>query len=430
MIRNLLLCILSGIVFSIHAQTPVPAPPQEMPVYIVGATAHLGNGLVVENSIVAFENGKITLVRTPQTLPQVNLSRYKVIEAKGKHLYPGFIAPNTQLGLVEIEAVRATVDAGEIGELNPNARSIIAYDSDSEVPPTVRAQGILLAQITPRGGLLSGQSSVVQLDAWNWEDAAYKTDIGLHLNWPNMFSFNWREGSLSKNVNYDKQVGTIETYLTEAQAYCKNDKPAEKNLKLESACALFNGSRKLFLHSDDAKAITAGVLLAKRFGITPVVVGGGDAAIIADFLRENHVPVILGNVHSLPMRDDADVDAPFKLAAQLHQAGVMFCFSMEGFWQQRNLAFQAGHAVGFGLPYEQAVAALTLNTARILGIDATCGSLEEGKDATFFLSEGDALDMRSSKVSLAFINGRQISLDHKQLELYRKFKTKYERGGK
>ncbi|HRD81005.1 MAG TPA: amidohydrolase family protein [Saprospiraceae bacterium] len=428
--RNFLFCILSVITFSVYAQTPVPAPPQEMPVYIVGATAHLGNGLVVENSIVAFENGKITLVRTPQTLPQVNLSRYKVIEAKGKHLYPGFIAPNTQLGLVEIEAVRATVDAGEIGELNPNARSIIAYDSDSEVPPTVRAQGILLAQITPQGGLLSGQSSIVQLDAWNWEDAAYKMDIGLHLNWPAMFSCNWREGSLSKNANYDKQVEVIETYLTEALAYCKNDKPAEKNLKLESACALFNGSRKLFLHADDAKAITAGVLLAKRFGITPVVVGGGDAAIIADFLRENHVPVILGNVHALPMRDDADVDAPFKLAAQLQQAGVMFCFSMDGFWQQRNLAFQAGHAVGFGLPYEQAVAALTLNTARILGIDATVGSIEEGKDAILFLCEGDALDMRSSKVSLAFINGRQISLDHKQLELYRKFKTKYERGGK
>lgn len=427
---TLLFCLACFLTWGIQAQTPVPAPPQEMPVYIVGATAHIGNGLVMENSIVAFENGKITLVRTPATLPQVNLSRYKVIEAKGKHLYPGFIAPNTQLGLVEIAAVRATVDAGEIGELNPNARAIIAYDSDSEVPPTVRAQGILLAQITPQGGLLSGQSSVVQLDAWNWEDAAYKTDIGLHLNWPNLFSFNWREGSLSKNANYDKQVEMIETYLVEAQAYCKNDKPAEKNLKLESACALFNGSRKLFLHADDAKVITAGVLLAKRFGITPVVVGGGDAAIIADFLRENHVPVILGNVHSLPMRDDADVDAPFKLAAQLHQAGVMFCFSMDGFWQQRNLAFQAGHAVGFGLPYEQAVAALTLNTARILGVDATAGSIEEGKDATLFLCEGDALDMRSSKVSLAFINGRQISLDHKQLELYRKFKTKYERGGK
>jgi imidazolonepropionase-like amidohydrolase len=413
---------------SLIAQPPTPAPPQEMPVYIVGATAHLGNGQVLENSIIAFENGKITLVRTPANLPQVNLSRYQIIDAKGKHVYPGFIAPNTQLGLVEIESVRATVDSREVGQLNPNARSIIAYDTDSEVPPTVRAQGILLAQITPLGGLMSGQSSVVQLDAWNWEDAAYKTDIGLHLNWPSLFSFSWRVGGWSKNENYDKEVQIIEAYLTEAQAYCKNARPGERNLKLDAACAVFSGSRKLFLHADEAKAITSAVQLAKRFGITPVVVGARDAAVLTDFLKENNVPVILGEVHSLPSRDDSDVDEPFKLPAQLQQAGILFSFSMSGFWQQRNLAFQAGHAVGYGLGYEQAVSALTLNTAKILGIDQTVGSLEEGKDATLFICEGDALDMRSSNVSTAFIKGRQISLEHRQKQLYKKYKTKYERG--
>jgi imidazolonepropionase-like amidohydrolase len=411
-----------------QAQTPAPAPPQEMPIYIVGATAHLGNGKVLENSIVAFENGKLTLVRTPETLPKVNLSRYKIIEAKGKHIYPGFIAPNTQLGLVEIEAVRATVDTREIGQLNPNARAIIAYDTDSEVPPTVRAQGILLAQITPLGGLLSGQSSVVQLDAWNWEDAAYKTDIGLHLNWPDLFSFSWRQGGWSKNENYDKEVEAIETYMSESRAYCKNAQPGERNLKLDAACGLFDGSRKLFLHADEAKAIMSGVLLAKKYGVSPVVVGAQDAAAILDFLKTHEVSVILGKTQALPSRDDADVDEPFKLPAQLHEAGILFAFGMEGFWQQRNLAFQAGHAVGFGLPYENAVRALTLNTAKILGIDATAGSLEEGKDATLFISEGDALDMRTSIVTHAFISGRQISLDHKQKELYRKFQTKYERG--
>ncbi|MBX2929657.1 MAG: amidohydrolase family protein [Saprospiraceae bacterium] len=427
--KNISLFLIAFFAFaSLIAQPPTPAPPQEMPVYIVGATAHLGNGQVLENSIIAFENGKITLVRTPATLGQVNLSRYQIIEAKGKHVYPGFIAPNTQLGLVEIESVRATVDSREVGQLNPNARSIIAYDTDSEVPPTVRAQGILLAQVTPIGGLMSGQSSVVQLDAWNWEDAAYKTDIGLHLNWPALFSFSWRAGGWSKNENYDKEVQVIEAYLTEAQAYCKNAKPGERNLKLDAACALFNGSRKLFLHADEAKAITSGVQLAKRFGITPVVVGARDAAVLTDFLKENNVPVILGEVHALPGRDDSDVDEPFKLPAQLQQAGILFSFSMSGFWQQRNLAFQAGHAVGYGLGYEQAVSALTLNTAKILGIEQTAGSLEEGKDATLFICEGDALDMRSSKVTTAFIKGRQISLEHRQKELYNKYKTKYYRG--
>ncbi len=426
--KNILLALIFCLpIVSLLAQTPVPAPLQEMPVYIVGATAHLGNGQVLQNSVIAFENGKITLVRTPENLGQVNLSRYKIIDAKGKHVYPGFIAPNTQLGLIEIAAVRATVDAGETGQLNPNARAIIAYDTDSEVPPTVRAQGVLLAQITPQGGLLSGQSSIVQLDAWNWEDAAYKTDIGLHVNWPRLYSFNWFQGTTNRNENYDKEIAALETYLKEAQAYCKNAKPGERNLKLDAACPVFSGSRKLFIHADDAKAITTAVQLAKRYGITPVIAGGRDAGILTDFLKANNVPVILENVHALPSRDDADIDEPFKLPAQLHQAGVLFCFSMEGFWQQRNLPYQAGHAVGYGLPYEQAVAALTLNTAKILGIDATTGSLEEGKDATLFISEGDVLDMRQSTVIQAWIKGRQISMDHKQLELYRKFKTKYER---
>lgn len=413
---------------ALTAQPPTPAPPQEMPVYIVGATAHLGNGQVLENSIIAFENGKITLVRTPENLGQVNLSRYQIIDAKGKHVYPGFIAPNTQLGLVEIGAVRATVDTRETGALNPNVRSIIAYDTDSEVPATVRAQGVLLAQVTPQGGLLSGQSSVVQLDAWNWEDAAYKTDIGMHLNWPALFSFSWRDGGWSQNNNYNKEVQVIETFLSEAAAYCKNPKPEERNLKLDAACSLFDGSSKLFIHAEEAKAITSGVQLAKRFGIAPVVVGGRDAGTLIDFLKENNVPVILSNIHALPARDDSDVDEPFKLPAQLQQAGILFAFSMDGFWQQRNLAFQAGHAVGYGLGYEHALSALTLNTAKILGIDATAGSLTEGKDATLFICEGDALDMRSSRLSMAFIKGRQISLEHRQKKLYDKYKTKYERG--
>ena len=413
---------------ALSAQPPTPAPPQEMPVYIVGATAHLGNGQVLENSIIAFEQGKITLVRTPENLGQVNLSRYQIIDAKGKHVYPGFIAPNTQLGLVEIGAVRATVDTRETGSLNPNVRAIIAYDTDSEVPPTVRAQGVLLAQIAPIGGLISGQSSIVQLDAWNWEDAAYKTDIGLHLNWPSLFSFSWREGGWSQNNSYDKEVQVIETYLAEAAAYCKNAKPKERNLKLDAACGLFDGSLKLFLHADEAKAITSGVLLAKRFGITPVVIGGRDAGNLIDFLKTHNVPVILDKIHTLPARDDSDIDEPFKLPAQLQEAGILFAFGMEGFWQQRNLAFQAGHAVGYGLGYEEAVMALTLNTAKILGIDATAGSLQEGKDATLFICEGDALDMRSSKLSMAFINGRQISLEHRQKKLYDKYQTKYQRG--
>ncbi|MBL7774679.1 MAG: hypothetical protein JNK89_01685, partial [Saprospiraceae bacterium] len=171
--------------FILPAQPPTPAPAQSGAILILGATAHLGNGQVLPNSAIAFEAGKLTLVADATTI-RLDRSKFsKIFDATGKHVYPGFIAAESRLGLVEIGAVRATVDHGEIGSLNPNARALVAYNTDSDVQPTVRSNGILQAQIVPSGGLVSGTSSVVQLDAWNWEDAAVRADDGVHLNWPN-----------------------------------------------------------------------------------------------------------------------------------------------------------------------------------------------------------------------------------------------------
>ncbi|MBL7791775.1 MAG: amidohydrolase family protein [Saprospiraceae bacterium] len=411
--------------FSAMAQSPVPARAQSKPVCITGATAHLGNGQVIDNALIAFENGKLTRVEAYQQ--GADLRNYEVVDAKGKHVYPGFIATNTTLGLVEIGAVRATNDNAETGTLNPSARSIIAYNTDSEVTPTVRSQGVLLAQITPQGGLVSGSSSVVQLDAWNWEDAAYATDIGLHLNWPARLSFSFFTGESTRNERYEQQIRDIEQLMEEAAAYARQGQPAVKNLKLEAMRGLFSKEKKLYVSVNGARDITQTVLLGKKYGVSVVIVGGRDSWMLTDLLKENNVSVILGRTHSLPGRDDDDVDQPFKTPAMLHQAGVLFCISNDGFWQQRNLAFQAGHAVGYGLPYEAALSAITLNAAKILGIDKRAGTLETGKDATLFISEGDALDMRTSKVTRAFIQGRDIDLDNKQKVLYRKFKEKYSR---
>ncbi len=408
------------------AQSPVPARMQSKPICITGATAHLGNGQVIDNALIAFENGALTRVETFQ--PGTDLRRYEVIDAKGKHVYPGLIAANTNLGLVEIGAVRATNDIAETGSLNPSARAIIAYNTDSEVTPTVRSQGVLMAQIVPEGGLVSGSSSVVQLDAWNWEDAAVATDIGIHLNWPARLSFNFFSGESTRNERYDQQIREIEQLMEEAAAYARQSQaPAVKNLKLEAMRGLFSKEKKLFVNVNNARDITQAILLGKKYGLAIVIVGGRDSWMLTDLLKENNVPVILGRTHSLPSRDDDDVDQPFKTPAQLHQAGVLFCISDDGFWQQRNLAFQAGHAVGYGLPYEAALSAVTLNAAKILGVDKRAGSLETGKDATLFICDGDVLDMRTSKVSRAFIQGRDIDLDNKQKVLYRKFKEKYNR---
>lgn len=411
--------------FSLVAQNPVPAPAQQKPVCIVGATAHLGNGRVIENCLIAFDKGKITRVDTNNGAE--NLEAYEVIEATGKHVYPGFIAANTDLGLVEIGAVRSTRDSREVGDMNANVRSIIAYNTDSEIIPTVRNHGVLTAQVCPEGGLISGSSSVVHLDAWNWEDAALKTDDGIHLNWPRPFSFNFRAGTVKKDEKYGEQLSAMESLFSEAKAYAQKTAHDPQNLKLEAMRGLFNKSQPLFIHTDDAQSISLAVLFAKKYGLSAVIVGGYEAWRVTDLLKENNVPVILDLPQSLPQRADDNIDQPFKNPAMLEKAGVLFCLSIGGDWQVRNLGYQAGQSVAFGLDYEKALQSITLNVARILGVENRLGSIEVRKDATLFISSGDALDMRTSEVEKAFIQGRQINLEDKQKYLYRKFSEKYER---
>ena len=424
---TLFLLLVSIFFFSnLNAQhVPTPAPNQTQPIVIKGATAHLGNGQVIENSAIAFENGKITVVGSAND--RRAYPNHKEIDASGKHIYPGFIAPNTDLGLIEIGAVRATRDHTEVGSLNPNIRSIIAYNTDSEIQPTVRSMGVLLAQIVPKGGRISGSSSVVELDAWNWEDAAYKMDNAIHLRWPSAYSYSWRQRRMDKNERYGEQVNSVEDYFKETKAYSQNPNRETKNLKFEAMKRILDGQAKLFIHANSAESIEASVTLAKKYGITPVIVGGRDAWMITDFLKKNNVAVILGETHSLPRRQHGDIDQPFKTPAQLQEAGILFAFSGGGNWQNRNLGFQAGHAIGYGLGYEDAIKALTSNTAKILGIGKTVGTIAEGMDATIFVSNGDILDMRTAKVSQAFIRGKELDLDNKQKQLYNRFQTKYSR---
>jgi imidazolonepropionase-like amidohydrolase len=402
----------------------VPAPAQSEAIVVQNVRIHVGNGTLVENGAIAFQKGKITYAGPASGWTED--AAYQIIDGAGQEAFPGFIAPNTNLGLSEVNAVRATRDYREVGTINPSVRALIAYNTDSEITPTVRSNGVLLAQIIPSGGRISGKSSIVQLDAWNWEDAVVKADEGLHLNWPSKMSYNWREGKMVKNEDYEEEIAGLRRFLEEAKSYGKTDQ-AEKNLKLEAVQGLFDQSLRLYVHAQDVPSMQAAVLLAEEYGFRTVVVGGRDSWMIADFLKEKKVSVILRETQSLPGSSDRDIDQPFKTPAMLQEAGVLFCFSVSGYWQQRNLPFHAGQAVGYGLEYEEAVAALTLNTAKILGIDRSTGSIEAGKEATFFLSKGDALDMRGNQLTRAFIEGRSIDLNDKHRALYEKFKVKYDR---
>lgn len=422
-----ILFILIGIMLGGLAKAQqTPAKAQSKPILIMNATAHLGNGKVIENSVVAFENGKITLVANALTV-RIDPSKYEIIKASGKHVYPGFIAPNTSIGLVEIEAVRSTRDDREVGEMNPSIRSLIAYNTDSRVTPTIRSNGILMAQVVPNGGRIPGQSSVMMLDGWNWEDAQYKADSGIHLNWPAPFRRTgwWAEpGPIEKSKTYADDLRKIDDFFKAAKAYTQTIKPAKKNLKFEAMRGLFDGSKKLYIDCNFAKPMMEAILWAETHGINPVIVGAKDSWQITDFLKAHKTMIVLSNTQALPSREYDDIDQPFKTPAMLEKAGILYCLSMNGGWEQRNLVFQAGQAISYGLDKEAAVKALSSNTAQILGLDNT-GLLKSGLDATIIISEGDVFDARTSHITHAFIQGRSIDLDNKQKALSRKFTKKY-----
>lgn len=420
------------LVVSIHTKAQqTPAKKQTKSVLILNATAHLGNGEIIENSAIGFKDGKITLVADSKLIKLSKDAYESTIDATGKHVYPGFIAPNSTLGLVEIDAVKSSDDEKEIGNFNPHIRSIVAYTAESKVIETVRPNGILMAQITPRGGRISGTSSIVQLDAWNWKDALLKENDGIHLNFPiNYIRTGWwaEPGTLDANKEYLKQVEEINTYISNAKAYLA-DASKERNLVFEAVKGLFDGTQTLFIHADENKQIIDAIQFAKENKVKKmVIVGGYEAYKSAEMLQKNNIGVLLRRVHDMPKSDDQDVDLPYKMAKLLTDKGIIVGLENSGDMermQTRNLPFLAGTCAAYGLDKEQALQLITLNTAKLLGIDNQCGSLELGKDATLFISEGDALDMRTNKLTEAFIQGRMIDLENHQSRLYDKYKEKY-----
>lgn len=409
----------------------VPAKNQTKSILITNAIAHIGNGEILENAVIGIKEGKISLIADGRLI-RMDMSAYdQVVDASGKHVYPGFIAPNSTVGLVEIDAVKASDDEREIGTFTPNVRSAIAFNSESKIIETVRLNGILMAQIVPRGGRITGTSSIVQFDAWTWEDAIVKGDDGIHMNFPSVFRRTgwWAEpGTIEANKEYNKQVDEIKTFLSKAKAY-NLEVVKERNLVLEATKGLFEGKQALFINATEEKQMLDAIQLSKDLGIKKIVfVGGNQAYKITDVLKNNNIPVLLTRTHSLPDFDHDDIDLPFKTAKILVDAGVLVGLENSGDNERmnsRNLPFLAGTCVGYGLTKEQALQLITSNTAKILGIDSQCGSLEEGKDATLFISDGDALDMRTNNLIKAYIQGREIKLESHQTQLYKKYKEKY-----
>jgi imidazolonepropionase-like amidohydrolase len=416
----------------------IPGKPQEKPIALVGGTIHTVTKGTIENGVVLFDKGKIVAVGREINIPK----DAEVIDVKGKHIYPGLINAFTTIGLIEIGAVRATRDVTEVGLVNPNVRAEVAFNPDSEHPPVTRSNGITMALVVPTGELIAGQSALMMLDGWTWEEMTLKAPVGLHIYWPRMtlpsvgFMFVRRSPEeLKKEV--ETRINLIRETFQKARAY-KKAKESEiqkgvpyhdTDLKYEAMIPVLEGKVPVFIHANSSKEILSAIEWAESEGLKIVIVGGADSWKVADVLKNKNIPVILTNIHRLPSKRYSDYDEPFTVAYKLYKAGVKFCIGGEGgYYNERNLPYQAATCVAFGLPREEALKAITIYPAEILGVADKVGSIEPGKDATLIVTTGDPLEI-STQVVYEFIQGKKVDLSNRQVKLYEKYVEKYRRLG-
>ncbi|NQY09022.1 MAG: amidohydrolase family protein [Flavobacteriales bacterium] len=415
--KNLLIiATLLFVVLSASAQIPTPAPAQSESVLYVNCVAHVGNGKVIKNAAVGFVDGKFTFVQEGSSVSKSAFK--KVIDLKGNHIYPGFINARTDLGLVETNAVLSTKDNAETGKFRPHVSTAKSYDAENMVIPTVRSNGILMSNVTGKGGVITNSSCLMQHDAWNWEDALVKDNVGIWLNWPQKYKWSWKQNKYEVNKDYEGNVNEIKKIFNNAKAY-GNQASKTTNLILESMVPTLNGTKRTFVVANGAKEIMDAVNTLKDLGVANIVlVGANDAWKMTAFLKTNDIPVMLGPLKQLPNSQDEDLKIMAKRAKILQDAEILYCIYRSSFWDGRNLPFSAGIGVAYGLTKEEALMAITGSVAKILGVDDQVGTLEVGKDATFIITSGDPLDYLTHKMESAYIQGREINLDdhHKQLD--------------
>lgn len=410
--------------------TAAATPPPARIVVLRGGTVHPVSSRPMDNGLVVLRNEKIEFVGPADSRPNEEAD----IDCRGKHIYPGLIDADTSLGLVEIEAVRASVDTAETGSVNPNVKAIVAFNPDSELIPVARADGILIAHTVPQGGVISGQSAVVYLQGWNETDMALVREAGLHIRWPYAGTFRawWIEQPARRQVDQRaRRLRQLEDDFSDARRYREargSDAGQPFDARLEALSRVVAGDLPVFVHADELRQIQEAVSFAQRQQLKLVIVGGADAMECADLLKKHNVPVIVTGTLRLPEYRHTAYDAPYSLPARLHAAGVRFClagqdrFSASGV---RNLPQHAGTAAAHGLSPEDALRAITLSAAELLGIADRVGSLEAGKDATLIVTDQDVLEV-ASHVQLAFIRGAPVDLESRHTRLWQKFQRKYQ----
>jgi len=433
--RSIILFAFSALLAS--ASTVIPAKRPAGPVLLRGGTVHTVSGGVLEKTDVLLADGKIAALGAGLKAP----AGATVVDVAGKHIYPGIISANSQLGLTEIASVRATVDTTELGVSNPNAKTQVAVNPESELIPVARLNGVLTANVTPlagggfggAGSVFAGTSALVRLDGWTWEDMTVRPATALHVYWPAMEitrdSRNPRAAEEQRRALAERLKLIRDTFAS-ARAYgaAKAAGAVDTDLRLEAVLPVLRGEVKLFIHADTIAQIHAALDWARDEKLAFTLVGGRDAWRVADRLKEAGVGVILAGTFNLPPRRDDAYDVPYAAPAKLQAAGVKFCIAMgtDGASEtanERNLPYEAAIAAGFGLSREDALKSVTLYAAQLLGVEQELGSLDVGKRATLIVTDGDALEL-TTNVLQAYIDGAAIDLRSRQTELYKKYKQR------
>ncbi|MFO1064031.1 MAG: amidohydrolase family protein [Pirellulales bacterium] len=413
------------------ASDQIPGAPQKKPIVIKNGVLHIVSGPNVRAGAVVIKEGKITEIGENVTIPP----NAEVIDAKGSHVYPSLIDAQSNIGLVEIDSIRATIDSSETGSINPNVRAAAAFNPDSELIPVARANGVLLAVSAPEGGLISGRSALMMLDGWTWEDMTLKADIGMQLNWPRGFAGfgEGREGRGNREGGPGAGGGgndlkALEELFTTVQRYAAGveQDTVRFDSRLKALIPVLKGELPLTVSANSASQIRSAVAFAKKWKLKIRIYGGYDAMDCSELLIQEKIPVIVGGVYRVPSRRDQPYDDAYTLPGRLQKAGVKFCISSAGRFGAtglRNLPYNAATAAGFGLEPDEALRAITLSPAEILGVADRVGSLEPGKDATLFLADGDILETQT-QVTAAFVQGRVVDLSNKHTQLYKKYSEK------
>jgi len=447
------LCFAAAFVWALgfvtsSANDAIPGAPQTVPVALVGGTLHPVSGPPIVGGTILFEAGKIVELGVDVELSAATV----VVDVSGRHVYPGLFAAHSHLGLVEIASVRGTLDTSESGDFNPNLEAQRSVQPDSEILPVTRSGGVLLALTAPRGGRIAGMAAVLQLDGWTYEDMTLASRTALVMAWPkvppvleNPSSPTDGEAPDKRKAGANADAGGVELlalrrFFDDARAYEKarlahregnasaGAEPAS-DARLAALGPVLRREVPILVEANELSRIQSAVAFAVGQDVRLILLGGYDAPACAELLRRHDVAVIVSAVHRLPQRRDDPYDAAYTLPERLRASGVRYCISCSDrsiAANVRNLPHHAATAVAFGLPPEEALKAITLYPARILGVEERVGSLETGKDATVIVTTGDPLQM-TTRVEAAYIQGRAVDLSDRQKRLYEKYREKYRR---